>query len=271
MNDNSMLIYVAIMGAITFGIFYLIPFLRKASRLKKALFDKIYWNDKANLGKDQYRKLAIGALYSEQQTAFINSLETGLGKEHLQEILANWWGIDSTAEAHSTLSYLRDKGFRYYFPTIMQAYRSNEGNEESIIVNGLNNSDPDYDEDVDKALSQLHHLNETWEELTSNNIINDINDVEKYGNVGWDCGRLVFLTRISYDAGYISKDEAWSYIDAAYVLAKSHFMSWEDFSKSYIIGRGMWGGLDCANTGIMDISEYLLKEEKSPLTQMSFA
>ena len=271
MNDTNMLIYAAVMGVITITIFYVIPFVRKANRLKKALFDKIYWNDKANLLQDQYRKLAVGALYSEQQTAFINSLETGLGKTHLKEILANWWEIDSTEEAHKTLTYLRDKGFRYYFPSIMQAFRSQSGDEETIIINGLDNNDPNYDEDVDKAFSQLYHLKETWDELIENKIIKDVEDIQRYGNVGWDCGRLVFLTRICFDAGYISEQDAWSYIDAAYSLAKNNFNSWEDFSKSYIIGRGMWGGLDCANTGIMSISEYLLKEEKSPWTQLSFA
>ncbi len=236
----------------------------------KKYFSKIHINSNSNLTNEQYQKIAIGALYSEQQGAFINSLTTGLGKDKLQNLLSNWWGIENHEDAIESLSYLKDKGFRYYFPTVIEAYKSTPDKAEDIIISGFNQTDESYQEDIEKAYSQYIHLNETWEELISNNILENTNDLIKLGNVGWDAGRLVFLTRMCFDAEYLSEQEAWGFIDNAYKLATKSFRSWDEFSKSYIIGRGMWGGENCANQGIMTIAEYLLKNDKSPWVNLNF-
>lgn len=64
----------------------MIPFIKNTRDLTKALFSKIYLNKNSILSPEQYKKLSPGAIYSEQQTAYINSRET--------------------------LRYLRDKGLR---------------------------------------------------------------------------------------------------------------------------------------------------------------
>lgn len=53
-----------------------LPFLKKAANVTKGLLSKIYLNKKATLSIAQYKKIALGSIYSEQQIAFINSLET---------------------------------------------------------------------------------------------------------------------------------------------------------------------------------------------------
>lgn len=210
-------------------------------------------------------------MYSEQQTAFINSLTTGLGKSDIKKLLSKWWEINNPSQAKEQLAYLANKGFRFYFDTVVKCYEiSNEEQQKEIIVNSFDENDEKYKEDTQKAYQQLLHLQETWQELTKNNIISTKNELIKYNNVGWDCGRLVFLSRLCFDAGYISENETWNYINKAYELATQHFDTWKDFSKSYIIGRGMWGGLDCANEGIIGIAEELLKDEKSPWVKLNF-
>lgn len=269
--EKYMLYYAGGALLIYFVFWKLLPFIKKVKKVSKGLFSSIYLNKNATENKEQYNKIAVGALYSEQQTAYINSLTTGLGKSDIRKLLSEWWGIDNTVEAKESLDYLRDKGFRYYFGTVLKAYQvTDEEEQKTIIINGFDEHDEKYEEDIQKAYQQLVHLQETWEELTKNNIISGKDELVKYNNIGWDCGRLVFLSRLCFDAGYISDSEAWSYIDKAYELATQHFDSWQEFSKSYIIGRGMWGGKDCANEGIMTIAEELLKNEKSPWVQMSF-
>lgn len=262
-----------ILGAILiyFVFWKLIPFLRKAKKVTKGVFGRVYLNKHANTTDDEYRKIAIGALYSEQQTAYINSLTTGLGKSQIRKLLSEWWSIDDTEDAKENLDYLKNKGFRFYFNAVLKAYKSaNPKDQEKILIEAFDPADESYEEDVQKAYDQLTSLQETWEELTQNDIIKSIDELEKYNNIGWDCGRLVFLSRLCFDAGYISEEETWAYINRAYELAIPHFENWQELSKSYIIGRGMWGGKDCANEGIMLIAEQLLKNERSPWVLLAF-
>ncbi len=270
--DNKY-IFIYMVGAMLLYLvfFKIVPFLKKAKKVTKGVFSSIYLNKNATVSDEQYRKIAVGALYSEQQTAYINSLTTGLGKSDIKKLLSEWWGINNSDEAVQKLDYLANKGFRFYFDTVLKAYQTSDAEEQkTILLDGFDENNPDYKEDVQKAYDQLINLQETWEELTQNNIVSSQMDLKKYNNVGWDCGRLVFLSRLCFDAEYISEVQTWNYIDKAYDLATNHFDTWKDFSKSYIIGRGMWGGTQCANTGIMQIAQDLLKEEKSPWVNLNF-
>lgn len=264
MDKNTYALIVVGGVMITYFIIQkVLPFLKKASMIAKKLSaPKVYLNKNSTLTTDQYKKIALGAIYSEQQGAFINSLTTGLGESSVKELLSNWWGIDDSHDANEKLIYLRDKGFRFYLPTVFEAF-SSEGNKQVNII-----SSAFVDEDFDKALSQLTHLKETLEELKEDNIISQNGDIIKYGSNAWDFGRLVFLTRVCFDAGYISEKEAWAYIDAASILAKNSFNNWEDYARSYVIGRAMWGGSQSANQGIAGIAKYLLALPNSPWVQM---
>ena len=94
---------------------------RTARKLRRS-FQEICLNPKLTLDDEHGRQLAIGAMYASQQGAWQNSLETGIF-DTLPEILGGWWGIDSTTEAREQLDYLCEKGFRYYWPTVLEAFR----------------------------------------------------------------------------------------------------------------------------------------------------
>jgi Protein of unknown function (DUF1266) len=220
----------------------------------------------STLSPAQYRKLAVGAVYGVQQEAFTNTLATGLPLADIGNILVNWWGIDSKHSAREKLVYLRDKGFRFYLPTVYQAYLlpSDEVQEAWL---------PDQfeeDEDIEKAFSQLVNLEETYEELQVGKIIKTADDIPRLGVVGWDVGRLIFVTRLSFDAMYITEDDAWELIDQADVMAREAFTSWHDLGRSYVLGRSLWGGIDCDNTSIMAVAKELEKDPASPWVQLAW-
>ena len=263
MNTNLIAYLVIAVGVGYFVVARGIPFFRKMRKVTKGMFTKIYLNKGSTLTAEQYKKVSLGAIYSEQQTAYINSLETGMAKGDLREILENWWGISNRGEALETLSYLSVKGFRFYLPTVFKAYNSPQAAQSDMILSQFAER-----EDVEKAFSQLKHLAETMDELTAGGIITGKNDILKYGTIGWDCGRLVFVTRLCFDAGYINEQEAWAHIDSAYALARNTFRGWDTYAKSYIIGRSLWGGKDAYNTGIMSIARYLLEMPESPWVKM---
>ncbi len=71
-------------------------------------------------------------------------LETGIF-DTLPEILGGWWGIDSSAEARGQLNYLCEKGFRYYWPTVLEAFRLDDHLRQDALFQQRMTSQEDYD------------------------------------------------------------------------------------------------------------------------------
>ena len=260
-SRQQLLSYYAVGILILFLVFFIV---RKRYR-SKARQGRIYINKQAASTGDEYRKIALGALYSEQQAAYINSIDTGLDHEVISNIAGNWWQVNNGKEAVNTLNYLSDKGFDYYFPAVVAARNIPETERLEFLRDSF-----DSKEDAEKALSQLNHLEESYPELQSSHIIKSDADIVRLGVSGWDAGRLVFMARLFYNAGYITLQQAWSYIDHAQSVARANFNSWHDFACSYILGRAMWGGKNAGNTAIITIARYLLKDPQSPWVRLAW-
>ncbi len=198
--EKYMLYYVG--GAMLIYIVFwkIIPFIKKTKKVTKGLLGRVYLNKNSNVSQEEYKKIAIGALYSEQQTAYINSITTGLGKFDIKKMLSEWWGINNSNEAKEKLQYLANKGFRFYFQAVYKAYQlADKEEQKAIITSSFSQNNEEDEEDVLKAYEQLFNLqgtweelSHTWEELSRNNVITTNAELEKYNNIGWDCGRLVF-------------------------------------------------------------------------------
>lgn len=232
-----------------------IAWIRKIRRA----FQGVCLNPNSTLDDEQCKKIAIGAMYASQQGAYQNSMETGI-QDMLPTILGDWWGIHSTADAKEELDYLCQKGFRYYFPFVWQAFLSDNPKEQDNIFQNNMTSQEDYD----KIVSQFQNLQETYDELVTCKVITVKEDLKRFGVTGWDAGRICFLARACCEMSYITEAEAWMYIDQAYRLARSEFSSWNDLGMSYVIGRSLWGGKSSYNSVMKDTADELLTDEKSP-------
>lgn len=228
-------------------------------RKVRRAFQGVCLNPKSKLNDEQCRKIAVGAMYASQQGAYQNSIETGIS-DMLPKILGEWWGIESTQEAKNELDYLCQKGYRYYFPFVWQAFLLNDPKEQDEVFQQNMTSQEDYD----KIVSQLQNLQETFDELVTCKVIETKEDLKRYGVIGWDAGRICFLARACCEMCYISEEEAWQYIDCAYELASGEFSSWKDLAMSYVIGRSLWGGKSAYNSVMKDTADELLTDEKSP-------
>ncbi|GHV50398.1 hypothetical protein FACS1894181_10900 [Bacteroidia bacterium] len=210
------------------------------------------------------KKILVGAVYSSQQSACLNTLKADIGSK-LYTILGDWWGIHGRDSAIETLDYLKNKSFAYYFPTVWKAFHAGSDEErKAIIIDAMTTQ-----EDAEKAYEQTYNLLESVEALKTLKIIRQTSDIEKYGVVGWDAGRLVFIARICHDAQYITEQEAWEYIDAAYGQAQKAFGSWEELAKSYLIGRFIWRGKE-ADDGMDGLADNLVNKPKSPWKQVAW-
>ena len=237
----------------------------KTVRKLRRSFKEICLNPKSPLDDERCRQLAVGAMYASQQGAWQNSLETGIF-DTLPEILGGWWGIGSTAEARAQLDYLCEKGFRYYWPVVLEAFLLEDSQRQDALFQQRMTSQEDYD----KATSQLENLQETFDELASCGIAASREDLGRCSVTGWDAGRIVFLARACCEMGYISEEEAWGYIGRADALAHEACGSWRELAMSYILGRSLWGGKRVYNSVMKTTADVLLSDPKSPWVRYSW-
>ena len=81
--------------------------------------------------------------------------------------------------------------------------------------------------------------------------------------IAWDLVRIANLGRWALHAGYLSEEEMWQVMQVAADTAREHFSSWEEYGRSFAMGRGVWHGdeEDCQTA--WEIVTALLEEEQS--------
>ena len=254
--------YVYLMLAITAISYFFIkilPFLKKA---KQVIQSKDYNKNPAggNLTTEQKQAISIGAVLAEQNSLFIDSLETALiqSEVDVKKGLNEWWGIFDKNSAVETMDRLKNSGHRQYYTTVLDLVLNHpKSTWDATIQRNYG--------DNEQALGFVYNLADTIKGLKGPESYNNISDEDfERGIDAWDMGRLVYLARMSYHLKFINENETWFYINAAHQRSKEAYNSWKEFGKAYVIGRAMWGGNNMGLDGIKHIVDDLQKDEDSP-------
>lgn len=231
--------------------------------ISNAVTGKIKIDKNSTLSPEQYRKLALGAIYSQQQQAPHNTLKTGRGRMRATALLGEWWSIYSGKDAKDKLEQLLDSGFRHY--DILIELVAQQANPAQIQTDILDTFAPG--DEQQQALHRLQNLRDCLDDLNKRGYL------EKPASrtaAAWDYGRVVFVARLCFDARFLTEQEAWSFIERANEMAAQHFDGWRSFAHSYVIGRAMWSGDEFINDGIAIIAEGLLAAPESPFNQLAW-
>ena len=124
-----------------------------------------------------------------------------------------------------------------------------------------------YDSMTDKYemyVEFAYNLRQTFEKLQKRGFVGEAAELKNINPAAWDMGRMVCVARWCYACGYITEDMAWKYIFFAQKESARLYENWEDFGKAYVTGRAIWGGEDGILDEMIDITEGLLKDERSP-------
>ena len=220
-----------------------------------------------DLTEDQQRKLLLSGVFSAQKATLFNVVKTGMDSNERDKMFTQGWGITDKTSAIDTLDYLRLSGTRRYFPQVVESLKLKNKQEIQQYINDTFENE----EDMRNCWEQVQYAFESMETLMKEQIIKDENDFVRIGPDAWDAGRLVFMARLCREHNYITDEQLWQYIDAADEIAHRTLTNWEDFGKSYIIGRCLWCGTANYFEVMAGHAKKMYTNTKSPWKTFPFA
>jgi len=247
-------VYIAFVLAclcIIAGVFIAASNIRNRSQIR-------VMNPKGDLDTKQQQAINVGAIMGAMFSEYCNSLQT---KRLRETTTINGWGIYSSADAWETTSKMitGEYGQRNIFNQILGCLD--------------NDDDPLFDDDDTKYYAK--NLKDSTPLLLKEHIISAPAELSETSMLAWDMGRLVNISRWSYDLGYITESAAWEAINIAYGQVLETYNNWQEFAKAYLIGRAMWGG-PAKSEGVIPlktvirIAKRLLKYANSPWNVIPF-
>ena len=216
-----------------------------------------------SMSESEQKALAIGLINSEQITAYVNCLTTGLPKDRILQLLTESWKIYEKADAYDRIEWLQNEGHRAYYSKLYPLYKLNPDirNEQFQTL---------FEEKTKKAIQFADNLLECSAEWGNDGFAAFNDENMKKGILAWDLGRLVVIARLSFDMGYIDEKTAWGFIKKAYETATLEYENWKEFAVSYLIGRGMWSGDNMMLSGLYVIAKGAFTNHGSPWKNLSF-
>lgn len=177
--------------------------------------------------------LRIGYMDAALKEFYLNCLKTGVHPKKLTQLLSDKYHCFDAKSSCELFLFLMNEGDRSSFsimlPYLLSTDNLNEFEEvirkrffgvERFIKQGRN------------LYMFIKYVAERKEPIIW------INDLER-GIMAWDLGQVVGLVRATQDCGFITKEQAWKYIEEAGKLCADTFRTPEEIDKSYLIGGAM--------------------------------
>ncbi len=222
-------------------------------------------NADTTLTPDQQWAIACGADLAVLNGQYLNDLTTGFSKQDCRELLSQWWDIDSKQEVLENIDWLFREGHRIEYDIIWQAMNTVSIKEskaflrEYVVKNQM-------EEEV--ALTRLRNMRDALELFHQHELIGKDTQPEM---LIWDYARIINLTRASFDAGYLSREEALDIIMRCVEPIRKMYTSWKQLSVSYLFARCVWNGIEEDSfDDMMDNMQVLLTDVDSPWVKMNW-
>lgn len=165
--------------------------------------------------------LALGSFFATMRDEPLETLEMMGDVEDYVEEMVNSWGIDGRESLMEMLESLI--AGRHYQQTNDTYLAIKSGKLDDV-------SDEDAEE-YQSAVEALRGIDLSMKEINTCPSV-----------LAWDLERAAYLTRTGTYAEYITKDEAWNYLQRIAALVKESFTDWTQYGISIVMGRAMHMG-----------------------------
>lgn len=248
------------------------------SSFKKAFsFSFNVREDARPLSAAEARGLALGGVYSAEGYLPVNALTLEADPTTAARLLAGPWEVsgpsDVTEVVERLLSGLHDHYFRLLNPELTQlAFARSKRSDYQDALSSLKANGGQ--QGLDGETLETYFTG--WSMAHQSGVLAELPDPLPSSIYGWDIARLVHVSRLAFDAQYISEDEAFAHIARAVESSRPAFASWAEFGDSFITGRAFWASQDVRQPIDPDIHDFqdaiknLHKTEGSPWLTLSW-
>lgn len=195
----------------------------------------------------QLRLLAFGAPLFVYNGEAVDSYGSEYDADITREQMNDWWGITDRDTTLGTVRWLLGEGHHAEADEVLQQLHA--GGRAALRPEGKA-------EDVLRITEMM--LREGY--CTAEQLPRTV--------IAWDLVRVVNVGRWTCHCGYISAEEMWDIMQTAARVALQHFSSWEEYGRSFVLGRGVWHGEPDDCTTAQEIVTALLTREESPWKQI---
>lgn len=232
------------------------------------------FNHSSKLSDDQLRLISLSAQYQYQQGGNHFTLSANIGSR-TKVLLQQGWGITERQELCDTIEELLGRHRSLDLAVIKEEIMA-EMQEESRINTEVRRiwslaSIADkhcitQSRDLSDILNMLTNYIGAQDTLLANQLITSWDTITSKDIIAWEIGRAAYLVRVGVEVKLLKADEAWKYLEIAYQRAIRTFDSWEDFGRSYIIGRCLWASdpEERDVLGFCNAMKWLMKHPESP-------
>lgn len=208
---------------------------------------EIRHTETCRLTVEQRRLMAFAALLLVYNGEEVDAVESEMLPETYRVQLQSWWDITNRDSTLGIVQWLLHEGHHA------------DADAALVLMRG---DQPEAGDPEEKAVDvQL---------IAEFMIRNGYCTVETLPQtvIAWDLVRIANLGRWALHAGYLSEEEMWQVMLVAADAARECFSSWEEYGRSFAMGRGVWHGdeEDCQTA--WEIVTALLEEETSPWRQI---
>lgn len=207
------------------------------------------------LNAQQLRLLAFGASLLVYNDENVDTIDCEIDLNIIKTRLESWWEVTDRESTQEIVEWLLNEGHHA------------EADEALKLLHekGLENMPDEVWEDEESKTGDVCLIVESMLEnayCTTENIPRTA--------IAWDLVRTVNVGRWAYLCGYITENEMWKIMQQAVNVAEGYFTSWEDYGRSFVLGRGVWHGDPDDSETAYEIVSLLLEKEESPWKQIAW-
>lgn len=208
------------------------------------------------LHEEGVRALALGAWYANNWQSphdAIEFVEAGTRKPAVRsaiKILKNSWGVTGHDEALDTVNQLlngmHSPIYEVVHPLVLELLQQSAPHDLRLP----RHADPVQERHLQllyaaasyQGRSESDYVTwyESWRQALKLGVCAHLPGMLPHQIRAWDQARVVFVTRASVTAGYLSADEGWDILRRALTQARLYHRNWAQFGQSFIVGFAFW-------------------------------
>ena len=205
----------------------------------------------SRLNAEQLRLLAFGAPLLVYNDEHVDSIESEIDTDMIRTQLESWWNVTDRDSTLEIVDWLLNEGHHAEADKALRI----------LHEKGLKNGPAE-------AAGKLGDVCLIVRSMLENGYCSEENIPQTA--IAWDTVRVVNVGRWAYLCGYLTAEEMWEIMHRGADTAKHYFGSWEEYGRSFVLGRGVWHGDPDDSETAHEIVTVLLEKGESPWKQIAW-